>query len=199
MAKTLKGTKTLDNLIASFAGESQARNRYTFSASIAAKEGYKQIEELFLETAENERMHGKRFYDHIIENLDAKEVTVLTLKENSYPFSLGNTLQNLKAAAFGEHEENTKLYPGAAKIAEDEGFKEISIRYKRIAEVEIAHEKRFLKLASNIEKEKVFKKDKKVLWKCRKCGYIFEGMEPPSKCPACDHPKEYYELFVENY
>jgi rubrerythrin len=199
MSKSLKGTKTLDNLVASFAGESQARNRYTFYASIAEKEGYKQISELFLETADNERMHAKKFYDHIVENLGAKEPIPLVIKNAEYPFSLGSTLQNLKAAAMGEHEENTILYPEAAKIAEEEGFKEIAIRFNRITDVEKRHEARFLKLAENVEKGLVFKKETKVLWKCKKCGYIHEGFEPPVKCPACDHPKEYYEIFVENY
>ncbi|MDY6821582.1 MAG: rubrerythrin family protein [Deferribacterota bacterium] len=199
MSKSLKGTKTLDNLISAFAGESQARNRYTYYASIADKEGYKQIADIFLETADNERMHAKRFYDHIIENLDAKEVMTLELKTTEYPFSLGNTVQNLKAAAFGEHEENTKLYPEAAKIAEEEGFKDVAIRFNRITDVEKRHEIRFVKLAENIEKGLVFKKERKVLWKCRKCGYIHEGYEPPAKCPACDHPKEFYEIFIENY
>jgi len=143
MQKSLKGTRTLENLVNSFAGESQARNRYTFYASVAEKEGYKQISEIFLETAENERMHAKRFYDHIVENLGAKEAIPLVIKNAEYPFSLGSTLQNLKAAAAGEHEENTILYPDGAKIAEEEGFKEIAIRFNRIAEVEKRHEARF--------------------------------------------------------
>ena len=199
MSKSLKGTKTLGNLIASFAGESQARNRYTFNASIAGAEGYKQIEELFLETADNERMHAKRFYDSIVKNLDAKNPIKVAIRSEEYPVSLGSTLQNLKAAAAGENEEHTILYPEAAKIADEEGFSEIAIVYQRIADVEVAHEKRFLKLAENIEQGNVFKKDVKVLWKCRKCGFIFEGKEPPKKCPACSHAQGYFELFVKNY
>jgi len=156
MQKSLKGTRTLENLVNSFAGESQARNRYTFYASVAEKEGYKQISEIFLETAENERMHAKRFYDHIVENLGAKEAIPLVIKSAEYPFSLGSTLQNLKAAAMGEHEEHTILYPEGAKIAEEEGFKEIAIRFNRIADVEKRHRSKILKTSRKYRKRTGF-------------------------------------------
>ncbi|MGA1862248.1 rubrerythrin family protein [Deferribacter thermophilus] len=196
--KSLEGTKTLENLMKSFAGESQARNRYTFYAAIARKEGYRQIEALFIETADNEREHGKRFYKHVVENLNLSEPLMVDIKA-SYPAQLGNTYQNLLAAAAGEHEEFVVLYPEFAEIAEEEGFPEIAQQFRMIAEVEKWHEKRFLKLADNIEKNKVFKRDTKVYWKCRNCGYIFEGFEAPATCPACAHPREHFELFVENY
>ncbi|BAI81027.1 rubrerythrin [Deferribacter desulfuricans SSM1] len=196
--KSLEGTKTLENLMKSFAGESQARNRYTFYASVARKEGYRQIEALFIETADNEREHGKRFYKHVIENLNLSEPLMVDIKA-SYPAQLGNTYQNLLAAAAGEHEEFVVLYPEFAEIAEEEGFPEIAHQFRTIAEVEKWHEKRFLKLAENVEKNKVFKRDTKVYWKCRNCGYIFEGFEAPATCPACTHPQEHFELFVENY
>lgn len=196
--KSLEGTKTLENLMKSFAGESQARNRYTFYASVARKEGYRQIEALFIETADNEREHGKRFYKHVIENLNLSEPLMVDIKA-SYPAQLGNTYQNLLAAAAGEHEEFVVLYPEFAEIAEEEGFPEIAHQFRMIAEVEKWHEKRFLKLAENVEKNKVFKRDTKVYWKCRNCGYIFEGFEAPTTCPACAHPQEHFELFVENY
>ncbi|KAA0259244.1 rubrerythrin family protein [Deferribacter autotrophicus] len=196
--KSLEGTKTLENLMKSFAGESQARNRYTFYASIARKEGYRQIEAFFIETADNEREHGKRFYKHVIENLNLTEPLMVDISA-SYPAQLGNTYQNLMAAAAGEHEEFVKLYPEFAEIADEEGFPEIAHQFRMIAEVEKWHEKRFLKLAENIEKNRVFKRDTKVYWKCRNCGYIHEGFEAPVACPACAHPQEHFELFVENY
>ncbi len=196
--KSLKGTKTLENLLKSFAGESQARNRYTFYASIARKEGYRQIEALFIETADNEREHGKRFYKHIVENLGLNEPLAIDIQA-SYPVQLGNTFENLKAAAMGEHEEFVVLYPEFAEIAKEEGFPEIAAQFRSIAEVEKWHEKRFLKLAENIQKGMVFKRETKVLWKCRNCGYIHEGVEAPKECPACKHPQAHFELFVENY
>ncbi|MGA1845985.1 rubrerythrin [Deferribacter abyssi] len=196
--KSLEGTKTLENLMKSFAGESQARNRYTFYASIARKEGYRQIEAFFIETADNEREHGKRFYKHIIENLNLTKPLMVDISA-SYPAQLGNTYQNLLAAAEGEHEEFVVLYPEFAEIADEEGFPEIAHQFRTIAEVEEKHEKRFLKLAENIEKGRVFKRDTKVYWKCRNCGYIFEGFEAPVSCPACAHSQEHFELYVENY
>ncbi len=196
--KSLKGTKTLENLLKSFAGESQARNRYDMYAKIAGKEGYKQIEALFLETADNERVHAKTFYKHIVENLGLNEPLAIEIQAE-YPVQLGNTLENLKAAAMGEHEEFVELYPEFAKIAQEEGFPEIAASWNAIAKVEMWHEKRFLKLAKNIEDGTVFVKDGKVFWKCRKCGYVHEGFEAPAKCPACKHPQGYFELYVENY
>ena len=196
--KSLKGTKTLENLLKSFAGESQARARYEMYAKVAGKEGYKQIEALFLETADNERVHGKTFYKHIVENLGLNEPLMVEVNAK-YPVQLGNTLENLKAAAMGEHEEFVELYPTFAKIAKEEGFPEIAASWNAIAKVEMWHEKRFLKLAKNIEEGTVFLKDGKVYWKCRNCGYVHEGIEPPEMCPACKHPKSYFEIYAENF
>jgi len=189
---SLKGTKTEQNLLASFAGESQARNRYTMFAKIAKKEGYVQIANIFMETAENELEHGKRFF-RFLEGGDL-EITA------SYPAGIeGTTAENLKASAMGENHEHTVLYPEAADIAEKEGFPEIAVVFRNIAKVEVAHEKRFLKLLENIEKSEVFKKPNSVKWKCNNCGYIHEGTEAPLKCPACLHPQAHFEVFVETY
>jgi len=188
----IKGTKTEKNLLKSFAGESQARNRYTFFASVAKKEGYEQISAIFLETAENEKEHAKRFFKFL--EGGTAEITA------SYPAGvIGSTLENLKAAAAGENEEHTKLYPEAAETAEKEGFSEVAAAFRYIAKVEQEHEKRYLKLVSNIEKGEVFKKEKVVRWKCRNCGYVYEGKEPPEKCPSCLHPKAFFEIKEENY
>lgn len=188
----IKGTKTEKNLLAAFAGESQARNRYTFFASQAKKEGYEQISAIFLETAENEKEHAKRFFKF----LEGGMVEI----QASYPAGvIGNTLENLKAAAVGENEEHTKLYPEAAEIAEKEGFSDIAATFRYIAKVEAEHEKRYLKLASNIEKGEVFRKEKVARWKCRNCGYVHEGKEAPEKCPSCLHPKAFFEIKEENY
>ncbi|MCB4791604.1 MAG: rubrerythrin family protein [Elusimicrobia bacterium] len=190
--KSIKGTKTEKNLLASFAGESQARNRYTYFASVAKKEEYEQISAIFLETAENEKEHAKRFFKLLEGGM--VEITA------SYPAGvIGKTTENLKAAAAGENEEHTKLYPGAADIADKEGFPEIAKQYRAIASVEVQHEKRYLTLLNNIETHKVFKRDKVVKWKCRNCGYIHEGIDAPEICPACAHPKAYYELFCQSY
>jgi rubrerythrin len=190
--KSVKGTKTEKNLLASFAGESQARNRYTYFASAAKKEGYEQISAIFLETAENEKEHAKRFFKYL--EGGAVEITAM------YPAGvIGTTLDNLKASAAGENEEHTKLYPGAAKIADEEGFPEIAAQWRSIARVEVEHEKRYRALVSNIEKGKVFKKEKTIKWHCRNCGYVHEGPEAPETCPACFHPKAYYEALAENY
>ena len=188
----LKGTKTEANLLKAFAGESQARNRYTYFASKARKEGYQQIMGIFLETADNEKEHAKRFF----KLLKGGNVEITA----SYPAGLiGTTLENLKASAEGENEEHTILYPEFADIAEKEGFKEIANQFKMIAKVEVEHEKRFLKLIENIENDKVFEKDATVRWKCRNCGYVHEGKSAPEKCPACEHPKGYFELKESNY
>ncbi|MBN1492622.1 MAG: rubrerythrin family protein [Candidatus Omnitrophica bacterium] len=189
---SLKGTKTEKNLLAAFAGESQARNRYTYAASVAKREGYEQISELFLETAENEKEHAKRFFK-LLEG-GAVEITAM------YPAGVvGTTAENLKAAAAGEHEEWTMLYVDSAKIADEEGFPEVANQFRKIAEVEKAHEQRYLKLLKNVEGGKVFKKDSQVKWKCRNCGYIHEGKDAPDSCPACAHGKKYFEVFVEAY
>lgn len=189
---SVKGTKTEKNLLASFAGESQARNRYTYFASVANKEGYKQIEALFIETADNEKEHAKRFFKF----LEGGELEI----QASYPAGvIGGTLENLKAAAEGENLEWTKLYKEAADTAREEGFKDVAATFDNIAKVEAQHEKRYRKLAKNIEDGKVFKKDEPVKWKCRNCGYVHEGAEAVEECPACKHPKAYFELLCENY
>lgn len=188
----LKGSRTEENLLAAFAGESQARNRYTFYAGVARKEGYRQIEALFLETAENELAHAKRFFKFLEGGM--VEITA------SYPAGvIGSTVDNLKEAAEGENEEHSQLYPEAARVAEEEGFTEIASTFRNIAKVEVKHEARFLKLLNNIEKGEVFRKDAPVAWKCRNCGHIHEGAHAPDMCPACIHPQEHFELFVETY
>ncbi|MBP8082326.1 MAG: rubrerythrin family protein [Spirochaetes bacterium] len=190
--KSLKGTKTEKNLLASFAGESQARNRYTFFASVAKKEGFIQISNIFTETADNEKEHAKRFFK-FLEGGDL-EITA------TYPAGkIGTTKENLIAAATGENEEHTVLYPEAAKIAEEEGFPEIAAVFRNIAKVEKHHEERYRALAKNIETSKVFQKDATVVWKCGNCGFIYEGVKAPEKCPACDHPQSYFELLADNF
>ncbi len=192
MRKSIKGTKTEKNLLASFAGESQARNRYTYFASVARKAGYEQIAAIFLETADNEKEHAKRFFK-LLEGGDV-EITA------SYPAGvIGDTATNLEAAAAGENLEWTKLYKEAEEAARQEGFGEVAVQFKEIAEVEEQHEIRYRKLLKNIKENKVFKKDAVVKWKCRNCGYVHEGKEAPEECPACAHPQGYYELLCENY
>ena len=192
MEKSIKGTKTEKNLLASFAGESQARNRYTYFASVAGKAGFEQISAIFLETADNEKEHAKRFFK-LLEGGDAEIAA-------SYPSGvIGDTAANLAAAAAGENLEWTKLYKEAGETAREEGFEEIAVQFKEIAEVEEEHEKRYRKLLNNIKEGRVFKKDAPVKWKCRNCGYVHEGEEAPEECPACAHPQSYYELLCENY
>jgi rubrerythrin len=191
-AMELKGSRTERNLLASFAGESQARNRYTYFASVAKEAGYEQIAAIFLETADNEKEHAKRFFQ-FLKGGDL-EITA------SYPAGvIGDTAANLEAAAAGENLEWTKLYKEAEEMARREGFQEIATQFKEIAEVEEQHEIRYRKLLKNVKENKVFKKDAVVRWKCRNCGYIHEGTEAPKRCPACDHPQSYYELMAENY
>ena len=190
--KSLKGTKTEKNLLIAFIGESQARNRYTFFASQARKEGYEQVASIFLETADNEKEHAKRLFKF----LEGGQVEV----NATFPAgTIGDTKENLLQAVKGENYEYTKMYPGFAKVAEEEGFPEIAEVFRAIAVAEKYHEKRFLKLLENVEKGLVFKRDKVVKWKCRNCGYVHEGTEPPEKCPSCVHPKSYFELYGENY
>jgi len=190
--KGLKGTKTERNLLTAFAGESQARNRYTYFASQAKKEGYEQIAGIFLETADNEKEHAKRFFKF----LEGGEGQVSA----SFPAGIiGNSEENLKAAAAGENYEHTTMYPEFAEIADEEGFPEIAQVMRTIAVAEKQHEKRYLTLSNNIEQDRVFRRDKIVRWKCRNCGYIHEGKEAPEKCPACAHPRAYFELLGENY
>lgn len=196
--KSLKGTRTAENLLKSFAGESQARNRYTFYASVADKEGYKQIKNLFIETADNEKEHGKRFYKFLLAGFEGELPTSIEIQAE-YPVAQGTTLDNLKAAAAGENEEWSALYPQFADIAAEEGFPEIANAFRMIASAEEKHEIRFNKLAKNIENGTVFKKGDNVSWKCGNCGYIHEGDSAPDICPACIHPKAHFELFVETY
>ena len=189
---SLKGSKTEKNLLAAFAGESQARNRYIFAAKVAKKEGYEQISAFFTETAENEERHAKSFFKF----LEGGKVEIVS----TYPAGFtGDTIQNLKEAVEGEYEEWSILYPLAAKTAADEGFPEIASLFKAIAKVEQAHEARYKKLLDNIQNGTVFKRDHIAKWKCRKCGYIHEGKEALNVCPACSHPKAHFELFIENY
>ncbi|MGX4599751.1 rubrerythrin [Faecalimicrobium sp. JNUCC 81] len=193
---TLNGTKTAENLMKSFAGETQARTRYTYYSSIAKKEGYVQIANIFMETAEQEKEHAKRFYKFLKEDFKDESIEI----NASYPVSFHQeTAKNLKAAADGEHEEWEVDYPNFAKVAKEEGFPEISAAFEKIGEVEKRHERRYRKLLNNIENNSVFKKDEVVLWKCNNCGYIHEGEEAPKTCPACIHPQGYFEVFIENY
>jgi len=191
MAK-LKGSRTEKNLLAAFAGESQARNRYTYFASVAKTEGFEQISGIFQETADNEKEHAKVFFRH----LEGGDATI----EAMYPAGkIGTTAENLLAAAEGEKLEWGTLYPNFGKVAREEGFDEVADSFKEIAEVEAQHEKRYRKLLENVENKTVFKKDKVVKWKCRNCGYVHEGNEAPKVCPACKHPQSYYEVLCENY
>ena len=196
--KSLKGTKTLVNLIKAFAGESQARNRYSFYASAAAKEGYKQIEAIFSETADNEKEHAKRFFRLALEGMNGEIPADVDIAA-TFPLAMGNTLDNLKYAAAGENEEWTALYPESARVAEEEGFPEVANAFKMILKVEQRHEIRYRKLVANITEGKVFKKDEPTFWICRNCGYVHEGSSAPEKCPSCIHPQAYFEIFKENY
>ena len=189
---SLKGSETEKNLLKSFAGESQARNRYTFFASVAKKEGYEQIAAIFLETAGNEKEHAEVFFKHMLGG--DVEVTA------GYPAGrIGGTGENLLAAAEGEKLEWGTLYPGFEETAKKEGFMDVAKSFEEISEVEEQHEKRFRKLLENVINGAVFKRDEKVPWKCRNCGYVHIGKEPPQICPACQHPQSYYELQAENY
>ncbi len=189
---SLKGTKTEKNLLTAFAGESQARNRYTYFASAAKKEGFIQISDIFLETAEQEKEHAKRFFKF----LEGGELEIIA----AFPAgAIGSTLENLKAAAAGEKFEWTKMYPDFAQTAREEGFNEIAKVFEMISVAEKQHEKRYQDLAANVEKGRVFKKDKKTKWRCRNCGYVHEGEEAMDMCPACAHPQAHFELLAENW
>ena len=191
MAK-LKGTRTEKNLLTAFAGESQARNRYTYFAGQAKKDGLVQISDIFLETADHEKEHAKRFFKF----LEGGEVEIAC----AFPAGvIGLTLANLKAAAAGEHHEHTTMYPGFAKIADDEGFKDVAAAYRAISIAEKQHEKRYLDLAANIESGRVFKRDANATWRCRNCGYLHVGANAPELCPACLHPQAHFELLGENW
>ena len=188
----LKGSETEKNLLKSFAGESQARNRYTFFASVAKKEGYEQIAGIFIETAGNEKEHAEVFFKHLLGGM--VEITA------EYPAGkIGGTAENLLAAAEGEKLEWDTLYPGFEETAREEGLMDVAESFEEIAEAEERHEKRFRKLLDNVVKDTVFKRDEIIPWKCRNCGYVHVGKEPPQECPACKHPQSYYELLAENY
>jgi rubrerythrin len=188
----LKGSQTEKNLLTAFSGESQARNRYTYFSSQARKDGYMQISAIFEETANQEKEHAKRLFKF----LQGGEIEITA----AFPAGvIGSTLENLKAAAAGEHYENTEMYPGFAKTADEEGFKEIAEVFRRIAVAEKRHEVRYVALAKNITESLVFKRQKPVRWICRNCGYVHEGTEPPESCPACAHPQTYFELEAVNY
>jgi len=192
MAESVKGTRTEKNLLAAFAGESQARNRYIFFASAARKEGYEQIANIFIETAGNEKEHAEVFFKY----LEGGDVEIVA----AYPAgTIGDTKTNLEAAADGEKLEWSKLYADMEKVAKEEGFGEIATSFKEIAEVEEFHEKRYRKLARNVSEGEVFKRKAPVRWHCTNCGYVHEGTEAPKICPACKHPQAYYELLAENY
>ncbi len=188
--------KTLENLTKAFIGESQARNRYTFYAKVARKEGYEQIGEIFLMTADNEKEHAKRLFEHIQE---LKEGTNEIKVEASAPLAYGTTAENLKAAITGEHYEHSEMYPEFAKIAGEEGLDKIAARLKSISKAEEHHEERYKKILKEVEEGTVFKKDKEVEWMCRECGYIHFGTEAPEKCPSCDHRKSFYQIKCEEY
>jgi rubrerythrin len=190
--KSVKGSQTEINLMKAFAGESQARNRYTYYAGKARKEGYKQIEDVFIETAEQEKEHAQRLFRF----MDGSEIEITS----SFPGGPErDTLANLIASAAGENHEYTQMYPEFADIAEDEGFTEIAVAMRNIAVAEKYHEDRFLGLAKNLEHGTVFKKDGKVFWRCRNCGFVTEGTEAPALCPACAHPKDYFEVRATNW
>jgi rubrerythrin len=189
MATPLAGSQTEKNLAASFAGESMARNRYTFFSSVAKKQGFEQVAAIFLESAENEREHAKRFLKYLKGGSPAVKI------ELEIPsFAKGSTLDNLKFAAGGEHDEATEAYPKFAAQAEQEGFPEIAATFRAIAEVEAAHEARYRILARQVETGTVFKREREVVWKCRNCGYVSRGLEPPEECPACGHERAFYEI-----
>jgi rubrerythrin len=190
--KSVKGTKTEKNLLGAFAGESQARNRYTYAASQARKEGLQQIALLFEETANQEKEHAKRFFS-FLEGGDVELVAAFPAGKT------GTTAENLKAAAAGENFEHTTLYPGFAKTAEEEGFPAVAAVIRAISIAEKQHERRYRGLLGNVESGKVFKKDQLVVWRCLNCGYIHEGPEAPGACPACAHPQGYYEVLAENW
>lgn len=189
---SLKGTQTEKNLLTAFAGESQARNRYSYFASQAKKDGYEQMKFIFEETADQEKEHAKRLFKF----LEGGEVEITA----SFPAGvIGSTLENLKASAEGENYEHTQMYPEFAEIADEEGFTEIAKVFRNIAVAEKQHEKRYNDLIANIENDRVFKRDEKVVWRCRNCGYLYTGTEAPEECPACAHPRAHFELLGENY
>ena len=189
---SLKGTRTEKNILGAFAGESQARNRYTYFAGKAKKEGYEQIAAIFQETADNEKEHAEIFFKHLQGGM--VEITA------EYPAGvIGTTAENLKEAAEGEKMEWGTLYPNFANIAEEEGFQDVALSFRNIANAETYHERRYRKLLENIQKKQVFKRSQPEKWKCRNCGFIHEGLAPPKICPACQHPQSYYEIWTDKY
>ncbi len=189
---SIKGTRTEQNLLKAFAGESQARNRYTYAASVAKKEGYEQIASIFQETADQEKQHAKRFFRF----LEGGMVEISAM----YPAGLiGTTIENLKAAAEGEHEEYSVLYPEFARIAKEEGFPQVAAQFNTISKVEAHHEYRYRLLLANLEKTEVFKKSQPAKWICRECGYVHEGPEAPKVCPCCEHPQAFFQILNDNY
>lgn len=192
MGKSVKGTRTEQNLLKSFAGESQARSRYTFFASVAKKEGYEQISGVFMETAEQEKEHAKRFFKFLEGGM--VEITA------SYPAGkIGTTMENLAAAAAGENEEWAEMYPEFAAIAEEEGFPAIAAVFRNVATVEGQHEIRYRKLLAHVEAGDVFSRDEEIFWQCRNCGYVHKGKTAPESCPACAHPQAFFEPMKQNY
>lgn len=192
MTKRIKGSQTERNILTAFAGESQARNRYTYFASKAKKEGFVQISAIFEETANQEKEHAKRLF----KLLEGGDVTI----QADFPAGvIGTTLENLKASAQGENHEHTSMYPDFAKIADEEGFNEIATIFRSIAVAEKQHEKRYRDLIANIENDRVFTRDKEITWRCRNCGYLHNGKSAPERCPACDHPKAHFEILGENW
>ena len=190
--KSIKGTQTEQNLLKSFAGESQARTRYTFFASIAKKEGFEQISAIFMETAEQEKEHAKKFFKYLEGGM--VEITA------AFPAGvIGTTAENLKAAAEGENEEWVDLYPHFADVAEQEGFPAVALTFRNVAKVEAEHEKRYRKLLANVENGTVFSADEEIEWQCRNCGYVYRGKNAPEQCPACAHPRAYFERKKNNY
>jgi rubrerythrin len=190
---SIKGTQTEQNLLKAFAGESQARNRYTYYAKAAQKDGFEQIAAIFLQTAEHERQHAKRYFKHL-----EGGVVEITAAYPAGPLE-GTTAEHLAAAAAGEHEEWTDLYPAFAEVAESEGFKDVATTFRMVAKAETMHEERYRRLLGNVEEGKVFEKPEKVRWVCRKCGFVHEGTKAPKVCPTCSHPQSYFEVFAENY
>ncbi|MFP4520955.1 MAG: rubrerythrin [Fibrobacterota bacterium] len=192
--------KTMQNLAKAFIGESQARNRYTFYAKTAKKEGFERISEIFTITAENEKQHAKWFYRHLLDlnKKSGKNLDALTV-EAVAPIAFSNTAENLKAAIEGEHEENSDLYPGFAAVADEEGLPEVAARFRDIAKAEVHHEKRYREILDRVESGTVFKKDTEKEWVCRECGYVHTGKEPPEKCPSCSHPRKYFEINCEEF
>lgn len=196
--KRLEGTETAINLMRAFAGESQARNRYYFAGDVAEKEGYHEIKQLFIETAENERAHAKIFFDLLNDGFQGKLPINIDI-DAGYPVAGGMTLDHLKAAAHGEHQEWSEIYPSFAQVAEKEGIPEAANAFKLISKIEKHHEDRFAALLKNVEEGKVFKKDNKVQWICANCGYIHEGTDAPTVCPACKYPQSSFSVLCESF